>query len=182
MLTNHHVVAFTPQDDISANLSGMELYFTRSNSPARGFKLLPPSGGITPIVAYSVMTEKDFVLLRLSEAVSEVLSISPFPCSATARPVRSQSINILQHPNGEPLQISIDENGVSNVYPDAGTVQYISITQDGSSGSPCIDGDRRLVAIHHAMKGTPFGSIREGILMSAIYPEIAAFCTSSGVS
>jgi V8-like Glu-specific endopeptidase len=176
VLTNYHVVNFTPQDDMSANLSNMELYFTESKIPDRVFKLASAVNGTTPLVAQSAQTSRDYVLLRVSEDVSQVLSVQPFVCDGVTRPVRGQSINILQHPNGEPsLQISFEKNGVSNVYPDASTVQYISITQDGSSGSPCIDDDKRLVAIHHAAKETPFGSIREGILMSAIFSEIAAF-------
>ena len=175
VLTNYHVVDFTPEDNMSSNLSDMELYFTRSSLPTRAFKLVSAVNGTTPLIAHSTRTNLDYVLLRISEQVSQVLSIQPFTCDGVARPVRRQSINILQHPNGEPLQISLEENGVSDVYPDAGTVQYISITNEGSSGSPCIDGDKHLVAIHHAARETPFGSIREGVLMSAIFPEIAVF-------
>jgi len=175
VLTNYHVVNFTPQDDMSANLSGMELYFTESKIPDRVFKLAPAANGTTPLVAQSTQTSRDYVLLRVSEDVAAVLSVQPFACDGVTRPVRGQSINILQHPKGEPLQISFEKNGVSNVYPDASTVQYISITNEGSSGSPCIDDDKRLVAIHHAAKETPFGSIREGILMSAIFSEIAGY-------
>jgi len=175
VLTNYHVVDFTPEDNMSSNLSDMELYFTRSSLPTRAFKLVSAVNGTTPLIAQSTRTNLDYVLLRISEQVSQVLSIQPFTCDGVARPVRRQSINILQHPNGEPLQISLEENGVSDVYPDAGTVQYISITNEGSSGSPCIDGDKHLVAIHHAARETPFGSIREGVLMSAIFPEIAVF-------
>jgi V8-like Glu-specific endopeptidase len=71
--------------------------------------------------------------------------------------------------------LSVDEDGVTGVYPDAGTVQYISKAQAGSSGSPCINGDKRLVAIHHAEVQKSFGSAREGVMLKAIYGEISPF-------
>ena len=63
-----------------------------------------------------------------------------------------------------PFRVSIaKENGL---------IQYITKTSPGSSGSPCFNEDWKVVALHHAQKSTHFGSIREGILLSAIYKEI----------
>jgi len=52
-------------------------------------------------------------------------------------------------------------------------VQYISKAQNGSSGSPCINGDKQLIAIHHAERQSSFGSTREGVMLSKIYDEIS---------
>lgn len=86
-----------------------------------------------------------------------------------------QGIHIIQHPGGGPLKISVDEDGVTGVYPDEGKVQYISKAQNGSSGSPCINGNKQLIAIHHAEVQSSFGSTREGVMLSKIYVDISQF-------
>lgn len=175
ILTNWHVLEFSPSDDIDANLSDMELYFTRSAQADRVFKLAVANGSRLALVTGSPVAKLDFVLLRIAEDVASTLNVKPISCNADSKPVPHQGIHIIQHPGGGPLMISVDENGVTGVYPNDGTVQYISKAQGGSSGSPCIDGSRQLVAIHHAAKSTSFCSIREGIMLSAIYPEIARY-------
>jgi V8-like Glu-specific endopeptidase len=89
--------------------------------------------------------------------------------------VARQGIHIIQHPGGGPLKISVDEDGVTGVYPDEGKVQYISKAQNGSSGSPCINGNKQLIAIHHAEVQSSFGSTREGVMLSKIYVDISQF-------
>jgi hypothetical protein len=55
---------------------------------------------------------------------------------------------LLQHPEGEPLQLTI---GTVTAFNGAATrVRYDANSKDGSSGSPCFDADLRLVALHHA--------------------------------
>jgi V8-like Glu-specific endopeptidase len=174
VLTNWHVVEKFSGDDKNANLAGMQLSFTRSTKPERLFKLaVEPIA--SPLVAGSPMEQKDYALLRVGEDVAAALALTPFNCAANAQPVQGQGIHIIQHPGGGPLKISVDEDGVAGVYPTAGKVQYISNAQDGSSGSPCIDGDKHLVALHHAEVQKSFGSAREGVLMSAIYADISPF-------
>lgn len=174
ILTNWHVLEDFAGDDRDANLADMELCFTRSAQPLRTFKLAMENPG-TALVKGSPVAQKDYALLRVSEDVAAALSVTPFNCDADSQPVAGQGIHIIQHPGGGPLMLSMDEDGVTGVYPDAGTVQYISKAQAGSSGSPCINGDKRLVAIHHAEVQKSFGSAREGVMLKAIYGEISPF-------
>ena len=103
----------------------MELYFTRSTDPRRVFKLA--TGGTGPaLVKGSPKEDLDFVLLRVSCDVAAALSVTAFACYANLSPVVRQGIHIIQHPGGGPLKISVDENGVTGVYPAEGKVQYIS--------------------------------------------------------
>lgn len=172
LLTNYHVVEKFSGDDMQANMANMELRFTRTSAPERAFRL-----AANALVKGSPVAVHDYVLLRVAEDVAAALAVQPFVCDARFKPVKTQGIHIIQHPGGGPLKVSIDENGVTGVYADVGTVQYISSAQDGSSGSPCIDGEKRLVAIHHAEVQRSFGSAREGILLSAIYGEIQQYLT-----
>jgi V8-like Glu-specific endopeptidase len=84
---------------------------------------------------------------------------------------------IIQHPNGGPKQIAMAGNEVA--YVDDRVIQYTTDTMKGSSGSPVLDWQWRLVALHHA--GDPHlvepasGKTyfrNEGIRLSAILAEL----------
>ena len=57
-------------------------------------------------------------------------------------------VNIIQHPNGLPKQISWYSNVV--VFTGAGRIQYLTDTDRGSSGSPVFDHEWNVVALHHS--------------------------------
>ncbi len=57
-------------------------------------------------------------------------------------------VNIVQHPNGLPKQISFYSNVV--VFAGADRVQYLTDTEPGSSGSPVFDRNWNVVALHHS--------------------------------
>lgn len=84
-------------------------------------------------------------------------------------------INVLQHPQGNVMQVSLSASGVVQQDVNRGRVWYVNRTQGGSSGSPCFNGDWKMIALHHASMARGFGSIREGILLSSILPEILVF-------
>jgi len=174
ILTNWHVVEEFPGDDKAANLANMRMTFTFSAQKDRSFRLALANPA-SPLVVGSPPAFKDFVLLRVSEDVAGTLNVVPFHCDASSLPVKHQAINIIQHPGGGPLKLSADVNGVSGVDKELGKVQYISITEPGSSGSPCIDSEKRLVAIHHAEVNGRVFSVREGILISSIYADMSPF-------
>jgi endonuclease G, mitochondrial len=86
-------------------------------------------------------------------------------------------LNILQHPEGGEMKISLSNNGVVKINKEKGLILYANQTKGGSSGSPCFDSDWKLVALHHKAMQTSFGSIREGILFSAIHRHIKEFAS-----
>ena len=57
-------------------------------------------------------------------------------------------VNIIQHPNGLPKQISFYSNVV--MYAGGNRVQYLTDTEPGSSGSPVFDHNWEVVALHHS--------------------------------
>jgi endonuclease G, mitochondrial len=130
-----------------------------------------------PVVALSRTREYDFALLRAHADVSRLTNVVPAPFSVSV-PAQKMALNILQHPKGGPMMLSASSSGVTGAYPDRGILQYVSRTDDGSSGSPCFDDEWRVVALHHAARSRTFGVIGEGILFSAIYdlikPHMAA--------
>lgn len=103
----------------------------------------------------------DYALLRLSEAIGDKpvgedaragapprgwikLSENSYPFPANT------ALNIVQHPEGEPLKIVLDTEAVIGVNANGTRVRYRTNTEHGSSGSPCFNMDWELVALHHS--------------------------------
>lgn len=61
-----------------------------------------------------------------------------------------RSIGILQHPQGQPLKLSLQTPAQLTANPTNNRVRYTAPTKDGSSGSPVFDGDWNLIALHHS--------------------------------
>jgi hypothetical protein len=117
------------------------------------------------------VSELDFVLLRLEKSIAEDGPIRPAPLEDTT-PQPKTSLNILHHPKGGPMKLSLSGNGITAVDPQKGLVQYVTAAAGGSSGSPCFNDGWKVVALHHAQQTRSFGSIREGILVGPIYERI----------
>lgn len=63
-------------------------------------------------------------------------------------PVAGSRVNIIQHPNGLPKQISLQNNFVK--YSDSKRIQYVTTTMPGSSGSPVFNDMWEVIGLHHA--------------------------------
>jgi hypothetical protein len=78
---------------------------------------------------------------------------------------------IAQHPEGTPLKLALDTQGIIGVNENGTRVRYATNTDHGSSGSPCFNMDWVLVALHHVgdpawgkpkyNQGIPIGLIRK---------------------
>ena len=62
-------------------------------------------------------------------------------------PETDSRVNIIQHPNGLPKHISIQNNFVT--FADPLKIQYVTSTLHGSSGSPVCDDEWQVVGLHH---------------------------------
>ncbi|KHG42746.1 MULTISPECIES: effector-associated domain EAD1-containing protein [Aphanizomenon] len=179
ILTNYHVINHNANDKLETNAKNVKISFgcfslkDGQETAPRSFRL----NSQKPIIASSPVEVLDYVLLQIEDDFpqnfdSEDTIIKPAPCSHIALS-ESDGINILQHPNGESMKLSITCDGITGIYPNSGLVQYINKTSVGSSGSPCFNENGELVALHHAQRCKSFGTIREGILWSAIYKDLA---------
>jgi V8-like Glu-specific endopeptidase len=177
ILTNYHILCEHADEDPMANAREVRVRFGFFHSNDLLDSTEPALSLETdrPIVAMSSVQELDFVLLRLDDTVhpEKLTSRSPLRLSPL-RPLKRSALHILQHPNGEAMKLAIGTNGVIGVH-DERYIQYVTQTKNGSSGAPCFSSSWEVVALHRASHARTFGSIREGVLMNAIYPNIAMF-------
>jgi len=175
VLTNYHVLSREAGADLNTLAQTAQFKFgyvsTPFGEPRRTQQMTV--AGPKPVVAASPIAELDYALIRLSLGTD--FAIKPVPLNATAQLQPRSPLHMLQHPEGEALKVSLSNNGVVKTNESKGLVLYVNPTKQGSSGSPCFDDNWQLMALHHKAMQTSFGSVREGILMSAIYPQIAAF-------
>ncbi|MGJ3250934.1 MAG: trypsin-like peptidase domain-containing protein [Elainellaceae cyanobacterium] len=129
-----------------------------------------------PLVAYSPPHKLDYALLRVESRITDAQYITPIPTLSLLSPLSPRDgLNVLQHPQGNVMQVSLSASGVVQTDVSRGRVWYVNRTQGGSSGSPCFSNDWNLVALHHASMSRGFGSVREGILLPSICAEISEF-------
>ncbi len=103
--------------------------------------------------------ELDYTLVRLAEPVGD----RPIPPGSEGAPARGWikfpddlpvlkppvPMIIAQHPDGAPLKLAMDTNGVNAINENGTRVRYETTTESGSSGSPCFDFDWKPFALHH---------------------------------
>ena len=178
VLTNYHILSRIPLEDTQLVETARSLLFEfgrlseSSNSPIKSEEFSTDS--TNPIIAASPPNQLDYVLLKLSSAPSEV-RYQPAAIASSTQLQKKDSLSLLHHPAGAVMRASLSASGVVEVSEKQGKVWYVNRTKGGSSGAPCFNKDWQMVALHHAAMARGFGSIREGILMSAILAEIEAF-------
>lgn len=173
VLTNYHVLK--PTDDANLEMNAKEAVlrfaaFTGDKGAAEaGLEFKLDADG--PIVAHSVVSEYDFVLLRAEAKIHARENIQPLALDLSV-PGKKSGLNLLHHPGGDTMKLSTSGNGVSGVYEDVGLLQYVTNAAEGSSGSPCFTDDWKVIALHHAQRSRAWGSVREGILMKNVQAQI----------
>lgn len=180
VLTNYHVFQSFQSDEgdrLEVNPEDVWLYFgcvtDEDGTEIKGEALQLDQQN--PIVRSSSTDRLDYVLLRVDSKIRRHDNIQPAKLGVQNSLSPRMGINLLHHPAGDSMKLSISLDGITDVDRHTGRVQYVNRAVGGSSGSPGFDENWQLVALHHAERSKSFGSIREGILFSSIYPEIQSF-------
>ena len=174
VLTNYHVLSLQETEDLAAIAQSLRFEFGYISSQGVHPVSSPASTVVPhqPVIHASPVPQLDYVLLQVDTDGVTVQPVSWRPQSPLSP---KSSLNILQHPDGERMKVSLSNNGVVKVDSVRGLVWYVNRTQGGSSGSPCFNEDWELVALHHKEQQRSFGTVREGILFQSIYAEISQY-------
>lgn len=120
VLTNYHVLKLNDKDNPELNAKNVHLNFgCFSLNDGRETKSKPFFlDSENPIIAFSPVEELDYILLQLEETFTQALNsddatIKPAQWETNIRVSEADSINILQHPNGESMKLSIISNPVN---------------------------------------------------------------------
>jgi S1-C subfamily serine protease len=172
VLTNHHVVFGEEGDEQAIEALGRECVVAFEGLGGTGGDATA-SGSLDQQSRAIVARDRalDFALLRLSAALASAPGLEPAPL-ADKRPLEKDGLNLLHHPAGAAMRVSTTDAGVTRVLDGPGYLQYVTRSAPGSSGAPCFDDDWQVIALHHAERMKPFGSVGEGILMDRIRTEI----------
>jgi hypothetical protein len=107
------------------------------------------------------LEELDFAVIRLARAAG-ALTVGEKPSSDIRGYLKLSDVPvgyrfalhsplfIVQHPEGQPIQLALETNAIESVNSSRTRVRYATNTERGSSGSPCFDQNWNLVALHHS--------------------------------
>jgi S1-C subfamily serine protease len=120
--------------------------------------------------------DDDWGVVRVKEPLAAAIPIVKL--SDAVAPATGDLAFIIQHPGGARKRLAYVRNQVTAV--DDRVVHYLSDTQGGSSGSPVLNGDGKLIGLHHAggtpqeVAGKPPISKNEGIRIERVVAGLKA--------
>ncbi|KZZ84821.1 DNA/RNA non-specific endonuclease [Bacillus sp. SJS] len=167
LLTNHHVLV---DEDAALNSLAQFNYELDLNLREKQIK----SFRITPERLFITNEEMDFTLTAVEEISADGSPLSDFgflPLHAqSGKGLVGEYVSIIQHPSGAPKSLAIRDNKITDVFDDY--IHYSTDTQEGSSGSPVLNDEWVIVALHHAGVPDPENpeeyTANEGIRISSI--------------
>lgn len=191
MMTNNHVL----ESSESAASSTAQFGFLRD---AAGRLQVPQEHSLAPGRFFVTDSDLDFSIVAVNPVArlgGQLAGRGWLPLiRESGKATVGEPLNIIQHPSGRPMEVAVRENKLSNV---AGSfLHYLTDTMRGSSGSPVMNDQWKLVALHHAgvperdpggqilkRDGTPFQRFiddpeeiswiaNEGVRISAIVAEL----------
>ncbi|MGF1454512.1 MAG: endonuclease [Alphaproteobacteria bacterium] len=145
MMTNNHVLG----DATSAANSVVEFDFIQHRDGSIG---VPTTFTFDPTTFFFTDEVLDFTLVAVHPQASDGGSLAGrgwLPLiRESGKILVGEPVNLIQHPEGGPMQIAIRENPVVDVV--GNVVHYRADTLQGSSGAPVCNDDWDLAALHHS--------------------------------
>ena len=156
LLTNHHVL---PLPSI-ARKSRVQFDYVEI---AGGDINVPTDVALDPDTLFVADQELDFAVVAVQANHPPIGAGGWIPLiSASGKAMVGERVNIIQHPGGEPQQIAIRANQIVDI--DGDFLIYETDTRKGSSGSPVLNDQWQLAALHHA--GVPRRDGHDRILLT----------------
>jgi endonuclease G len=183
LLTNNHVIAS------AAEAAQCEAEFGYEHD-LDGVVKDPASFNLDPFQLFFTSPEVDFTLVAVAQLSSNGVPLDRFGwlplIPLSGKTVDGEWVTAIQHPNGQPKQITIRASQIVKLDPAKVDVDltrfihYSTDTEPGSSGSPVLNDQWQVVALHHkavpapdapgiAPGAAPEWLANEGVRVSAIY-------------
>jgi endonuclease G len=145
LMTNHHVLGDVP----TARNSLAEFDYQRR---ADGTLVSTTVFKFEPQIFFYANQELDYAVVSVSSLANNGRPLSEFGHNLLSeeegKAIAAQWGNIVQHPGGEPKQVSLRENQIVDVLPNF--LHYKSDTAPGSSGAAVYNDRWEIVALHHS--------------------------------
>lgn len=148
LITNHHVVNARAPTEPPASAADFKL---QGESIDADFDYLEQ--GAAPVTVPSIECVAsdlalDYALLRLEAAADDrlPLRLRANPLTRSRASALRERVNVLQHPNGNPMRLGFRNNFV--VTGSAEKLSYLTDTMGGSSGSPISDDLWHVAGLH----------------------------------
>ena len=155
LLTNHHVLADAEQ----ARHSKVEFNFQEA---ASGELQATKCFALAPQELFLTDQELDYSLVAVvDDGGLDAYGWLPL-IEDSGKLLVGETVNIIQHPNGEPKQLAIRNNQVIDEL--ELFIHYSTDTDPGSSGSPVFNDQWEVVALHHS--GVPKRNEQEQVVTS----------------
>lgn len=167
-LTNHHVI---PEQNL---LPGVIFRFNYEEN-FKGEALIPVEYRARVSGFFKTNETLDYTLVELDGEPGKNQERGWLPLLPQDI-CKNDRVNIIQHPAGRPKEISLQNNFVE--YVSGNVVQYVTATEQGSSGSPVLNDSWEVVALHHAGGDLTEPTTQrryfrnEGILVSRILSDL----------
>ncbi len=172
MMTNNHVLK--SRADASKGVIELD-FFERENGdtgPVIRFRFEPELFFITDV-------NLDFTLVAVEPVNVDGASIEDrgwFPLiGPSGKAVVGERVSIIQHPDGKPQKVALHDNRIVDIDVKDHFIHYKTDTMGGSSGSPVLNIQWDLVALHHATSGNN----NEGVRISSIVTRLREIMENS---
>ena len=142
MVTNHHVIGDEGTARTAQACFFDEVPDEQNKGPLRRAQKVARAAGEQALLYTNKDLDVTLVRLQGSPRLDRYLPLRP----AVVR--QNDRVMIIQHPGGYPKQISLQNNLVA--FANDRIVQYYTSTKGGSSGSPVLDDNFAVIAIHHS--------------------------------
>jgi endonuclease I/V8-like Glu-specific endopeptidase len=145
LMTNNHVLGSAQAASHSQIEFNYQFGFDGTPSQSVFFELVPSEFFVTDPAL-------DYTLVAVQPRLADGRKVRAFGWTRLLEQegtvMIGESLNIIQHPNGEPKQLALRQNRLVDVLDD--WMHYRTDTAPGSSGSPVFNDQWEVVALHHS--------------------------------
>lgn len=146
LMTNHHV--FPESGSVGASRIAFDYWCDVAGQPPT----IADEFDLRPDLFFVANKDLDYAVVAIGDKsafgapIRDRAHIRLMP--ETGKVKQDEFVTILQHPEGEPMQVALRENKVIRVGEDEPFIWYAADTAHGSSGAPVFNDSYQLVALH----------------------------------